>query len=111
MNYPDPFRFCNLKGRREEWRPSLDLNHAELWERVGGACAVYIPASYWRRLIKKGNLISLASDMVMMASGEWPVGINNGIHIYSDAFNGKPSRFDQPIIIVHKAPSIAHVSS
>lgn len=95
-----------MKGRREEWRPSLNLSLDELWERLRGMQAVFIPASYWRRLIKQGNIISVPSDMVMMASGEWPVGIKNGVHIYSDAFTGCNSRFDQPITIVHNPPRI-----
>jgi len=112
----DPFRFRNLKGMRTEWRPPLGLKLDTFWETVKDKQAVFIPVVHWRGLILQGNIISTVSDMVMFASGEWPVGIKHGVHIYTDAFSegnqrypnfnecyaGHDDRLNPPITIVHQ---------
>lgn len=100
-NSHDVYLFSNLKGKREEWSPPLTLTSAEFWERVKFAHAVFIPVNYWRVLIKQDNIIHMVKDSVMIGSGDYPVGVKNGVHIYSDAFTPVPSvGFRKPIIIV-----------
>lgn len=101
-NNHDVYLFSNLKGKREEWSPPLTLTAAEFWDRVKHAHAVFIPANYWRVLIKQDNIIHMCNgEYVMLASGNYPVGVKNGIHIYSDAFTPEPTKgFRNPIVIV-----------
>lgn len=98
----DVYRFNKLRGDREEWSPPLSITLDEFWNRVGHAHAVFIPRNYWRALIRQGNIIHMCNaEYVVLASGDYPVGIKNGVHIYSDAFSGALG-FGSPITIVHK---------
>lgn len=110
---PDTYMFSNLKGKREEWSPPLTLTVAEFWDRVRQCHAVFIPAIYWRVLIRQDNIIHMVAGGVMKASGEFPVGVKNGVHIYSDAFTGVDVKgFSQPIIMVHhfQAPAFEDIT-
>ena len=104
----ETYMFSSLKGKREEWSPPLTLTVAEFWERVRGCHAVFIPAVYWRVLIRQDNIIHMVAGGVMKASGNYPVGVKNGVHIYSDAFTGVDVKgFGNPIVLVHPYQSPA----
>ncbi|MBI6727202.1 hypothetical protein YA0089_26670 [Pseudomonas viridiflava] len=96
------YRFSSLNGKREDWAPPLSVSLNEFWDRVEGAFAVFIPAHYWRALIKQGNIMDKGLDCLFIAPGNYPVGMNKGVHIYSNAFTGhKPAGgFTKPITIV-----------
>lgn len=98
---PEIYRFSNLRGSREEWIPSLKLTYNEFWDRVRGCFAVFIPACYWRILIRQGDLISIPKGFTIVSSGNFPTGVYNGVHIYTDVFNEEPKRLCTPIVLIH----------
>lgn len=98
---PEIYRFSNLRGSREKWIPPLTLTYNEFWDRVRGCFAVFIPANYWRVLIRQGALLNLPKGFTMVSSGNFPTGVYNGVHIYTDALSEAPSKFFEPIVLIH----------